>query len=99
MDKYVEMHRLVKRLAKISPDAVVQARAQKILNRLALPMEDVVDAIPEDTIVGKAARIGVTRQTIYDWLRGVSRPKKEMARKLARLTGYDAVEIRGRASV
>ena len=99
MDNTIEARQLVRRLAKISPDAAVAANAKKMLYRLAVPMEKVIDAIPAETVVGKARHIGVTRQTIYDWLKGTSRPKKAMAHKLHRITGYDADEIRGRASV
>ena len=91
-----EARQLVRQLIKISPDVAVAARAEKMLNRMRLPMHSVVKYIPGDTIVAKAARVGVTRQAIYDWLNGISRPNKAMSRKLAKLTGYDADDIRGR---
>lgn len=94
-----EARRLIERLIKISPDDGLTARALKLRDRLKLPMWMVIDKIPGETMVAKAKRIGVSRQTIYYWLSGETRPNKKQARLLATLTGFDAAEIRGRASV
>jgi hypothetical protein len=93
-----EARRLIERLVKISPDAGITARAEKMLNRVKLPMSVVIDKIPGDTIIGKAAQVGVSRQTIYYWLHGLTRPGRKHAKLLASLTGFDANEIAGRAA-
>lgn len=91
-----EARRLIERLMKISPDIGLTHRAQKMLNRVKLPMSVVVDKIPGDTIIAKAAKVGVSRQTIYFWLNGMTRPGKKRAKLLAGMTGFDAGEIEGR---
>jgi DNA-binding XRE family transcriptional regulator len=65
--------------------------------RLALPLTEVLDKIPGDTVVERAKNIGIARQTYYQWLRGVARPNPEQAEKLAKLSGHNVDEIRGRA--
>lgn len=93
-----EARRLIERLVKISPDAGVTARAQKMLHRVKLPMTLVVDKIPGNTIIEKAAQVKVSRQTIYFWITGQTRPGRKRAKLLAGLTGFDANEIEGRGA-
>lgn len=69
---------------------------QEARQRLALPLAEVLDKVWGDTVVERCKRIGIARQTYYQWLRGVARPNPEQAKKLAELTGYSADEIRGR---
>lgn len=66
--------------------------------RLALPLADVLDKIPGDTVVDRAKALGIARQTYYQWLRGVARPNPEQAEKLAKLTGHTVEQIRGRTT-
>ena len=93
-----EARKLIERLVKISPDKGMAERAQRLLNQVKLPMSVVLDKVPGDTTIQKAANLKVTRQTIYYWLYGVTRPKEKHARRLAAITGFDVNEIRGRAS-
>jgi hypothetical protein len=87
--------RLINQLLKMDIDdegfgpIMLQARA-----RLALPMSVVLDKVPGDSVVEKCDRIGISRQAYYVYLRGGSRPNKQQAKKLARLTGLKAEAIR-----
>ena len=98
-DDQTEDRRLLKELAK-SADAHIAARAEKLLLRTRLPMHLVIDKVPGDTLEAKARTIGVTRQTLWYWQTGETRPNKRWARKLATLIGdiYTVDEIRGRAA-
>jgi hypothetical protein len=92
-----EALRLAKRLVKSSPDDAVSRAAMKVQRLLtAVPMAAVLDQIrPGEPVAAKARALGVSRQTFYYWLSGVTRPNKEQARKLARLTEFSVEEIRG----
>lgn len=85
---------LIERLIAAAPDAAVRHRLVKMRRRMKLPMAKVLERIP-GTVIQQAARVGVTRQTIYFWLNGETRPGPKKAKLLARLTGYDAAAIRG----
>jgi transcriptional regulator with XRE-family HTH domain len=92
-----EALRLVKTLGKISPDDSVSRAIEKVQRLLtAVPMAAVLDQIrPGEPVAAKAKALGVSRQTYYYWLQGVTRPNKKMAKKLASLTDFSAEEIRG----
>jgi hypothetical protein len=92
-----EALRLAKRLVKSSPDDAVSRAALKVQRLLtAVPMAVVLDQVrPGDPVAVKAKAVGVSRQTFYYWLDGVTRPNKKMARKLASMTDFSADEIRG----
>ena len=98
-DDQTEDRRLLKELAK-SADAHIAARAEKLLLRTRLPMHLVIDKVPGETLEQKAKAIGVTRQTLWYWQTGVTRPNKRWAKRLAALIEgiYTADEIRGRAA-
>lgn len=88
--------KLIERLIELSPDAGLTAYAIKMRDRLALPMAHVLDKVPGETVVDRAKSLGITRQAYYAWLRGVSRPSRKQARRLEKITGFNADEIRGR---
>lgn len=89
--------KLVERLVKIAPNKGLELHAKRIRRRLnAMPMSKVLAKVEAGSIAAKARMIGVTRQTIYYWLNDITRPNEEQAKKLAKLTGYDVTEIRGR---
>jgi hypothetical protein len=93
--------RAAQRVAEMSThfDPLVAATARKLLDRIQmLPMHDVLDKVPGDTWVAKAAAIGVTRVTLHGWLTGRCRPYPQQARRLAEITGLDAAVIRGTRS-
>jgi hypothetical protein len=73
-------------------------RAKRLLAHLqALPMSVILEKVPGNTVAQQAASVGVSRQTFYYWLTGVTRPNDIQARKLKRITGYECDVIRGRA--
>jgi len=87
---------LVAQLVKISPDEGTRLRAKQIQDRLALPMSVVLGKVPGLTVAAKCKSIGVSRQAYYYWLRGMSRPNVTQANRIAKLTGFNADDIRGR---
>lgn len=42
---------------------------------------------PDGSIVARARLIGISRQTLYDWMTGRSYPNKVKAKRLSKLTG------------
>lgn len=89
--------KLVERLVKIAPSKGLELHAKRIQQRLnAVPMSKVLAKVEAGSIAAKARAIGVSRQTIYYWLNDITRPNEEQAKKLAKLTGFSADEIRGR---
>ena len=89
--------KIVERLMKVAPSSSLGRFAIRMRSRLnATPMSDILAKMPEQTISAKARALGVSRQTIHYWLNGDTRPDDVQARKLAKLTGYDVAEIRGR---
>lgn len=91
--------KLVERLIKAGGDQGVTRRALKLRARLtATPMSIILDKVPGASVIEKAKALGVSRQTFYYWLDGVTRPNIKMARKLNKITGHDIDEIRGQNS-
>jgi DNA-binding XRE family transcriptional regulator len=89
--------KLVERLVKVAPGRGLELHAKRIRQRLnAVPMTKVL-AKMEGSIAAKARLLGVSRQTLYYWLNEVTRPNRDQSIKLAKLTGFSADEIRGRA--
>jgi hypothetical protein len=91
-----ELLRMISDLEKHSPYPGSATWAQRMRRKIkAVPMATILDEVPGDSAIEKAKKIGVSRQTYYYWLNGVTRPNKKWAKKLANLTGYDAGAIRG----
>ena len=89
--------KLVERLVKLAPSRGLELHAKRMRRRLnAIPMAKVLAKVEAGSIAAKARLLGVTRQTLYYWLNDVTRPNDEQSKKLAKLTGYSADEIRGR---
>ena len=61
-----------------------------------VPMSRVLEAVPGGSAAGKCRTIGISRQTYYYWLRGVCRPNRKQARRLAELTRFGIEEISGK---
>jgi hypothetical protein len=91
--------RLADRLVKASTgDDRGTRRAKRLLAHLqALPMSVILEKVPGASVAQRAKAVGVSRQTFYYWLTGVTRPNDVQARKLKRITGYECDVIRGRA--
>src|SRR5215467_7380721 len=89
--------KLLDQLIKLKPaDGDFLAQAPMLRGRLTTPMAWVLEDVPGDTVVEKCAKIGITRQNYYGWLRGEYRPNEQQAKKLAQITGFNADDIRGR---
>jgi len=87
---------LIDELVNLDADPGTTAYALKLRERLKLPMPLVLGKLwPGTSISEKVRRLGVTRQTYYGWLNGLFRPEGELAKRIAKLTGFDEDEIRG----
>jgi hypothetical protein len=93
--RYEKALKLVERLIEIAPDPGFRIRAERLQHHLKLPMTDIIAKVPGDSIIQKAKTLGVTRQALYGWLDGLCRPSPKQARKIAKLTGLDAADVRG----
>lgn len=64
-----------------------------------LSMLEILSAVPGPKSARERAQtIGVSRQTVYMWLKELSRPAPMQARRLAELTGYSVTDITGPGS-
>jgi hypothetical protein len=90
------MLRITKQLGKLSPDQSTSRAIEKVQRLLTVvPMAVVLEKVrPGEPVAVKAKAVGVSRQTFYYWLQGVTRPNKKQAQKLAKLTGIPVEEIR-----
>jgi hypothetical protein len=86
---------LVDQIVDIAPDPGTLAYAMKMRERLRLPMSVVMDAVPGELISEKVRLLGISRPTYYGWIDGKFRPDAKMAKRLAKITGYDEGDIRG----
>jgi hypothetical protein len=87
-------------LATTSPDRALRLDARRILRRLdAVPMDKILDLVPGTSITDRCRAVGVTRTTWYSWQNGITRPRNRAAFTLARITGIDVADIRGRDSM
>lgn len=77
-------------------DPLVLATARTLMARITMvPMNDILAKVPGETQIAKARHLGVSRETLYGWVTGRSRPYPEQAKKLQDITGIPAHEIRG----
>jgi len=88
--------KLAERLIEAAPDADagLLVLAQQVVDRLKTPMSMVLEKVPGESVVEKCAKIGITRQNYYCWLKGEYRPNRRQAKRLAALTGIDVEAIR-----
>lgn len=68
---------------------------QRVHSRLQLRISKVLEDVPGKTVAEKARIMRTTRQTIYSWRDGVTRPRGKEARRLAKITGYSVEAITG----
>jgi hypothetical protein len=89
--------KLVEQIVELDPDTTTTAYARKMAERLRLPMAVVLEKLwPEETVAYKVRRLGITRQAYYGWLAGLYRPDDKLAKELAKHTGFNADDIRGK---
>ena len=101
MDATVEKQKaalkLVERIVELDADDGTTAYALKMREHLKLPMSIVLEKLwPTIPVVEKCRRLGITRQAYYGWINGLYRPDTKLSKTLAKLTGFDEDEIRGR---
>ena len=87
--------RHVEALLKLDLYKDVRESAEELQRRLQLPLTEALSKVPGESIAARARRLGITRQTYYQWLNGRARPNNEMARRLSELTGIPESQIRG----
>ena len=83
------------KLARAEGDPGLAELMLEFRARRKLPIERILAKVPGDTVVAKCKRLGVTRQAWYDWVRGTYRPMGELAKRMAKITGYSAEAIEG----
>lgn len=94
-DPRATAQRLIKQLVEASPDEATRNLAAKMAEHFQLvPMEKILARVEGKNVVAKARTLKVTRQTVYGWLRGISRPNAAQAELLAKLTKYPVSKIR-----
>lgn len=77
-------------------DKAVQRDARRIMARInAVPMAEILAQVPGDTMLQKAAAIGVTKTAVWYWHHGYNRPRSKAAKRIAKLTGLSVAAIRG----
>lgn len=64
-----------------------------VAHKLAHPMAAILAMVPGESLAERARAIGVSRQTMYAWAQERFRPDKELAQKIAGLTGIPAEHI------
>lgn len=86
--------KLVDEIIALEPDDGTLDRALVMREKLKLPMSVVLDKLgltPREVV----AKLGVHRNVYHHWLNGHYRPDEKLAKKLAKLTGFDWEDIRG----
>lgn len=97
IQRHKEMVSHLDAILKLDPDKGTQYVVQKLRERLRLPMSAVMEKfMPGQTIQVKVETLRVSRQAYYEWVNGLSRPAGRVAKQIARATGYDVDDIRGR---
>jgi DNA-binding transcriptional regulator YiaG len=96
MEKLLQLVDHLDRLKHRKYDLSVLHAAAELRNRILHPMSDILEMIPAKSLSERARKIGVSRQTYYDWMVGKSRPNKIKAKRLSMLTGIPVEEIRAR---
>lgn len=89
--------RLAQQIVELNDYDRAARRVQRLKHRLKLiPMAAIIGKLPPGSVNERAKLLGVSRQAIYDWLSGRTRPNWGQAEKLHKLTGFTVFEIRGR---
>ena len=75
--------------------ALLQLRKRQLVSS---QMARILDKLPgAPSIMARAKLLGVQRQTIYNWLNGISRPNWRLALEISRLTDIPAADIHGQS--
>lgn len=97
IQRHKEMVSHLDAILKLDPDKGTQYVVEKLRERLRLPMAAVMEKfMPGQTIQVKVETLRVSRQAYYEWVNGLSRPAGRVAKQIARATGLNADDIRGK---
>lgn len=100
LEKQEKALRSMERLIKFIPDARLKRRVERIKYQMGLvPMVEVMDKVPGQTVSSKCRLMGITRQAYYGWINGEYRPSRKQAKQLEKITGINADEISGYADL
>lgn len=85
--------------SRCMPDAMPNVKPVPLHRKIdslmrLLPMDEILAAVPGETVMARAKACGISRQTYHYWLKGYYRPNSKQSHRLARLTGYDLDQIR-----
>jgi DNA-binding XRE family transcriptional regulator len=86
--------KLVDAIIALAPDDGTLDRAMVMREKLKLPMSVVLDKLGL-TPTEMTQKLGVHRNVYHHWMNGHYRPDERMAKKLAKLTGFEWEDIRG----
>lgn len=84
----------LEKMADRMPQAAIKLRISRTAHVLRYPMKDILAKVPGDTLKERAEAIGVSRQTMYVWLREKYRPAADQADTISELTGIPVWQIR-----
>ena len=85
---------LFRKLGELPMEPAVKRMLDVVIHRLRYPMADILahKSLPPGN-TGKAARLKVSRQTIYVWLSEKYRPTMVQAKRIAKVTGIPVENI------
>ena len=93
----IQATKQIEKLADLLPDQYSITKLMQVQVAMALmPMRLVLDKVEGESVVDRAKRVGVSRNTWYGWYRGEIRPNKRQAARLEQLTGISAMKFQGR---
>ena len=95
MPNHTRALELLEQLATIDLPVHDRQAIERLASSIRLPMIVVLAKVPGETLALKATRIGVSRQEVWRWSKGLCRPKKKQALRLHKLTGFPASSIYG----
>lgn len=89
----VDVSRLLVKLLEREDDEFALRAAQRLHDRVSRrDMESILDRIP-GTPSERIRKLGVSKQTYYNWIRGRQRPEGDRAKRVAKLSGVAVEEI------
>lgn len=89
----IDVSRLLVKLLEREDDALALRAAQRLHDRVKRrDMAAILERI-DGTPTERIAKLGVSKQTYYNWIRGRQRPEGDRATRVAKLSGVAIEEI------